>query len=485
MSLIKASGMVGLFSEKKYLRQYLMRSFLFLPMLLAGILFISSVSAAENSIVAIRTGLVAVNGNMATRLVVETLRPAEVSFLLLKDPYRLVLDFPTSNPDHFWQVDDRTHEGNLRVPPLQDFRFGILDAMTARLVIDMQAPAIPIRAFRLAPNKNIADTTRDRLVVDLITHGETAFRLASQALLKNRQQPLDLQIVSSETSTIALPTARPQKSSTNGKGNSLAILLPTPRPSSSSILSDNFSAPASNDLKPTPSYAEQFGKWVVFIDAGHGGKDPGAIGYSGTHEKNITLKASLELARQLEATGKVKVVLSRENDVYHRLRQRIELARQNKADLFISLHADAAENRKAKGVSVFTLSDKASDAEAARLAARENKADLLGGPDLGATDPIVSDALLGMFQRESLNQSSLLAAAIIDAFSGLPTPKRGHRFAGFAVLKAPDIPSVLIEMGFLTNKEDEKKLKSAAYRRDLMARITKAVLIYLKKNGGR
>ena len=230
------------------------------------------------------------------------------------------------------------------------------------------------------------------------------------------------------------------------------------------------------------SYAERKSKWVVFIDAGHGGKDPGAIGVSGQYEKDITLKAALELARQLNATGKVKAVLSRDKDVYHKLRKRINMARASKADVFISLHADAAPNKKAKGVSVFTLSDKASDKEAARLAARENKADLIGGPDLDTTDPQVTTALLGMFQRESMNQSSILAKEMNKDFEGLSTAKRGHRFAGFAVLKSPDIPSVLVEMGFLTNKSDEKKLRSNAYIKDLMGRITRSVIRYLERN---
>jgi len=219
---------------------------------------------------------------------------------------------------------------------------------------------------------------------------------------------------------------------------------------------------------------------VVFIDAGHGGKDPGAISVSGIKEKDITLKAAKELAKLLSASGKVRVVLSRDGDVYHKLRQRISLARGEKADVFISLHADAAENKKARGVSVFTLSDTASDKEAERLASRENKADLIGGPDLGTTDPEIGSALLSMFQRESMNQSSVLAAHILQEFEGLPTPQRGHRFAGFAVLKSPDVPSVLIEMGFLTNKKDERNLNKGAYRSDLMERITRAVLRYLE-----
>jgi N-acetylmuramoyl-L-alanine amidase len=167
-----------------------------------------------------------------------------------------------------------------------------------------------------------------------------------------------------------------------------------------------------------------------------------------------------------------------------RLRQRINLARQNQADLFISLHADSAHSSSAHGISVFTLSDKASDKEAAILARKENDADLIGGPDLAVEDPDAAGALVRMFQRESMNQSARFAAAILKQIRDLPGgDKRGHRFAGFAVLKAPDMPSVLVEMGFLSNRKDEANLKLKSYRRDLSRRLTKAIVSYLNEYG--
>ena len=349
-------------------------------------------------------------------------------------------------------------------------------------MFDLNGPAAPVRAFRLAANDR-----GHRFVVDLLDRGDTAFKLASSALLKNKDKPLNLGVskAKSNEKVMLLPQQRPQNYWPAKDRN--GMLLPQPRPevvASSQDINDVVSDLTTTIPEPVQakSYAERKSKWVVFIDAGHGGKDPGAIGVSGQYEKDITLKAALELARQLNATGKVKAVLSRDKDVYHKLRKRINLARASKADVFISLHADAAPNKKAKGVSVFTLSDKASDKEAARLAARENKADLIGGPDLDTTDPQVTTALLGMFQRESMNQSSILAKEMNKDFEGLSTAKRGHRFAGFAVLKSPDIPSVLVEMGFLTNKSDEKKLRSNAYIKDLMGRITRSVVRYLERN---
>ncbi|MCE2516975.1 MAG: N-acetylmuramoyl-L-alanine amidase [Alphaproteobacteria bacterium] len=429
--------------------------------------------AQDNTITGLRSGTVTIGDDQAARVVVETSSPAEVSMLLLSNRFRLVMDFSSSRLD----LGSRGTSGPLQTPPLVKYRYGKPDAMTSRLVIDLSGPAAPVRAFRLAPNDK-----GHRFVVDLLDRGETAFRLASKALLKNRNQPLNLGVAKTPAAqpvTMLMPLPRPPRPSPERDANGL--LLPIPHP-----LRQGRASATPREVAPVvvpKSYAEGNSTWVVFIDAGHGGKDPGAIGVSGHQEKTVTLQAALELARQLNATGKVKAVLSRDHDTFHKLRKRIDLARRQKADVFISLHADAAENSKARGVSVFTLSDKASDKEAARLASRENKSDLIGGPDLDTTDPAVTTALLGMFQRESMNQSSVLAKEIIDEFTGLPTPKRGHRFAGFAVLKSPDIPSVLIEMGFLTNKSDEKKLKSAAYRRDLMARITRAVIRYLENSG--
>lgn len=430
--------------------------------------------AGTNTITGLRSGTVAIGDDQAARVVVETSAPAEVSMLLLSDPYRLVLDFNSAKLD----LGARGTSGPLQTPPLVKYRYGKPDAMTSRLVIELSGPAAPVRAFRLDPNGN-----GHRFVVDLLDRGDTAFRLVSQALLKNRDKPLDLGVAKAPKSqpvAMLMPQPRPQRPPRERDANGLLLPIPHPLRQGQAKATPTAIAPV---VQPK-SYAEGNSTWVVFIDAGHGGKDPGAIGVSGHQEKTVTLQAALELAKQLNATGKVKAVLSRDHDTFHKLRKRIDLARRQKADVFISLHADAAENSKARGVSVFTLSDKASDKEAARLASRENKADLIGGPDLDTTDPAVTTALLGMFQRESMNQSSVLAKEIIDEFTGLPTPKRGHRFAGFAVLKSPDIPSVLIEMGFLTNKADEKKLKSAAYRRDLMARITRAVVRYLENSGG-
>ena len=222
-------------------------------------------------------------------------------------------------------------------------------------------------------------------------------------------------------------------------------------------------------------------KKIVVIDAGHGGHDPGAIGYSGVHEKNITLAMAKELKRQLDRRGKYKVYLTRSTDIFIPLRKRVEIARRHKADLFISVHADSALNRRATGLSVYTLSETASDKEAAALAERENKADIIGGLNLYEQSKEVSDVLISLAQRETRNRSSEFAKCLVDEMrKSVKLINDTHRFAGFAVLKAPDVPSVLLEMGYLSNKNEERLLRQESYRRKLAASAVRAVDCYFE-----
>ena len=237
--------------------------------------------------------------------------------------------------------------------------------------------------------------------------------------------------------------------------------------------------PSSNN--DTPKAAKTNEKKILVIDAGHGGHDPGAIGYSGVHEKNITLAMAKELKRQLDRTGKYKVYLTRSTDVFIPLRRRVEIARDYKADLFMSVHADSALNRKATGLSVYTLSETASDKEAAALAERENKADVISGLNLYEQSKEVSDVLISLAQRETRNRSSEFAKCLVDEMrKSVKLITDTHRFAGFAVLKAPDVPSVLLEMGYLSNKNEEKLLRQESYRRKLAASTVKAINRYFE-----
>ena len=416
-----------------------------------GVLSIPA-KAAENTITGLRIGEVQIDGGPALRVVIETRRPTAAKLTLLSDPFRFVVDIPGAE----WGVDSIQPKGTLTRAPAKAYRYGKPDPLTGRVVIEMDAPAAPVRRFALP-----ATATRGhRLVFDLADRGKAAFSLAA--------------------TTLSREGLRDYAAGTPSKAQSAPAPKPAPK-----LQVETAAATVKNTVKrPMPAPSPRRSKWTVFIDAGHGGKDPGAIGRSKTREKDITLAAARELARQLESTGVIRPVLSRSDDRYLKLRQRINLAREQKADIFISLHADAAPSAKAHGISVFTLSDTASDKEAELLARNENKADLIGGPDLAVEDPEAADELLRMFQRESMNQSTFLAGSILRNIRDLPGgDKRGHRFAGFAVLKAPDMPSVLVEMGFITNRKDEANLRRPDYRAKLVERLARAIVAYLVEYG--
>ena len=430
--------------------------------------------AAENTITGLRVGSIEVSGQPALRVVVETQNPASASLKLLRDPYRFVIDMPQTE----WQVEGIAKRGALSKAPAKAYRFGKPVPETGRVVIEMTAPAVPVRRFTLPPGKG-----GHRLIFDLVDKGSTAYSVAAGALQREGVRSYGDEAVanaasgsSASASATGIATAsKPVSKPAAASAVATPVQQPVARPAVGAKPTVAINPPAS---KPT--------RWVVFIDAGHGGKDPGAIGRSKTREKDITLAAALELAEQLRATGVVEPVLSRSDDRYLKLRERIRLAREREADIFISLHADAAPSSHAHGISIFTLSDKASDKEAAKLAQRENQADLIGGPDLAVEDPDAAGELLRMFQRESMNQSTYLASSILRQIKDMPGgDKRGHRFAGFAVLKAPDMPSVLVEMGFITNRQDEANLNKESYRKTLMERLARAIISYLVEYGPR
>lgn len=222
---------------------------------------------------------------------------------------------------------------------------------------------------------------------------------------------------------------------------------------------------------------------LVVIDAGHGGHDPGAISpHSGKREKDITLAIARAIRDDLIASGRVRVALTRADDRFLVLEERFGIARRLKADLFISVHADAAENDQARGASIYTLSEVASDREAARLAARENKANMINGVDLGRHSSAVSSILLDLTQRETMNIASDFARLLQrEAADDLSFRTTAHRFASFVVLKAPDMPSVLFETGFLSNKEDAEFLASAAGQKKVARGVREAVQLHFAR----
>jgi N-acetylmuramoyl-L-alanine amidase len=215
---------------------------------------------------------------------------------------------------------------------------------------------------------------------------------------------------------------------------------------------------------------------LIVIDAGHGGQDPGALGANDTHEKDVTLNYARALRDGLVATGRYRVKLTREDDRFIMLHDRVDIARKAKGDIFISLHADSNPRADARGLSIYTLSENASDDEAAALAERENKVDIIPGIDLNTADPDVASILIDLTQRETMNKSSIFAEAVVASLrANIRKLDKTHRYAGFRVLKAPDIPSVLVELGFLSNPHDERLLLTKEHRDLVVESIIKGI----------
>ena len=215
---------------------------------------------------------------------------------------------------------------------------------------------------------------------------------------------------------------------------------------------------------------------LIMLDPGHGGIDPGCIGASGIYEKDIALSTAHEFARQLGASGRFRVKLTRADDEFVPLPERVARARAADAELFLSIHADALPEERMRGASVFTLSEQASDREAAALAARENKADLVAGVDLSHHAPEVSDILFDLARRETNNELIKLARDLVSELGQrVRLLNHSHRSAGFAVLKAPDIPSALVEIGCLSNRQEEALLQSDVYQRRLATGLVQSV----------
>jgi len=359
------------------------------------------------------------NGASA-RLVLDLTDHPSHEVLLLKNPYRVVIDLEKTTiviPEN-------------KIPKtsniVRDLRIGKTPKGAARIVVETKDSAIVKKAFFLPPQGGFDW----RLVVDITSASQDDFEKAKA------QNP------------------KPQ----------------TATPTQTEISAKDAAAELEKLKKPLAA------KPLIVLDPGHGGKDPGAISASGYYEKHITLKMAKELKQTLEATGKYRVMLTRSDDRALALKSRVKIARDAKADLFISIHADSAKNSRAKGLSVYTLSERASDRESAALAERENKVDALINMDFSDKTPEVANILIDLARRDTMNTSKDLANYMVSEMSRtvrvLPDT---HRFAGFAVLKAQDIPSVLVEIGYLSNREEERLIRSPAYREKLAKALTKAI----------
>jgi N-acetylmuramoyl-L-alanine amidase len=354
-----------------------------------------------------------------TRFIADLSKKVDVHVFALANPYRVIVDAPDVN----FQMPEGI--GKEKRGLITAYRYGLFAPGKSRIVIDVSGPFLIDKAFVLEPR----DDQPARLVVDLVPTDEKTF----QAKLKEAKPP-------EQASAASMP------------------------------------------LPPPPVRAPD-AKQVIVLDPGHGGIDPGTSSADGVTEKEVVLAFAKSLKAKLEATGRYEVYLTREDDTFLPLRERVEFAQKKGAGLFLSIHADyfPQQTEKATGATVYTLSEQASDEEAKELATKENFSDALAGVALPSdSDEVVANILIDLAQRETQNRSTVFARSIVGELAGnLHTHKM--RSAGFRVLKAPDIPSVLLEVGFLSNPDDEKHLVSDAWRDRMGNSLVEAIDGYFAK----
>lgn len=348
-----------------------------------------------------------------TRLVIELSEAPAYRVFSLADPARVVVDLPAVD----WPAG-ASQDGAGLVAAL---RYGLFTSGTSRVVLDLSGPGRVIDSFVLPPR----DGKGHRFVLDVAPTDRASF------LAETRRPPLE--------SERPLPA--------------IAVALPSPPKASG------------GDTRPT-----------VVIDPGHGGVDPGAIGVSGVYEKDLVLAYGRALRDALEQQGKYRVVMTRDDDRFIPLRGRVKIANESGGDLFISLHANTNPSRSLRGASVYTLSENASDEEAAALAAKENKADVIAGVDLSGQNEVVSQILIDLAQRETMNLSKGLGNMLVGSLGKYTQLlKRTHRFAGFAVLKSPSVPSVLVEVGYMSHPDEERALRTPQHRGKVVTALVEAI----------
>lgn len=362
-----------------------------------------------------------------TRLVFDLSGPVKHNVFTLTSPNRIVIDVDGGNlPKPFEQLP-------LENTPISGLRAAKYDADTLRVVIDLSAQVTP-KSFTLTPNQQYGH----RLVVDLYDEG-------------------------------ADPSTTADVPATTTPSTPAAPVSPT--------------LPALS-LPSLPSSKRDI---VIAIDAGHGGEDPGAIGPGKIFEKNVVLQIAKELQRQINAEKGFHAELVRTGDYFIPLRKRTEIARKKGADLFVSIHADAAPRSSAYGASVFALSDRGATSETARwLADSENRSDLIGGAgnvSLGDKDQMLAGVLLDLSMTASLSSSLNIGQKVLSNMGRItPLHKSRVEQAGFMVLKSPDIPSILVETGFISNPSEARKLQTAAHQQSLARSIRSGVRQFFQEN---
>lgn len=371
-----------------------------------------------------------------TRITLESRTPLQYSVLSIKDPERLVLDL--EGVEITAALTGLAEKVGADDPFIKGIRVGRYKPGVTRVVLDLKGEVRP-QAFLLAP---VGDYGH-RLVVDLYP------------VLPNDPLIAFLDKIQAERAAQSEPAP----------------------PAAADV------PPAAPASRPVPARAVER-LIIVAIDAGHGGEDPGARGRGGTQEKNVTLAIARKLKARIDQEPNMRAFLTRDADYYIPLHMRVSKARRVKADLFVSIHADAFIRPQARGSSVFALSESgATSAAAGWLARRENDADLIGGVNLDVRDPYLKQTLLDLSQTATINDSLKLARAVLSEIGEINTLHKPHvEQAGFAVLKAPDIPSILVETAFISNPEEERKLRSGAYQAKMADAIFTGIKHYFSKN---
>lgn len=376
-----------------------------------------------------------------TRMVLDLGNSAEFRVFALSDPYRLIVDLP----EFEWRAGavNKPYSSGITAVRQGNLEYGI-----SRIVFDMQGPVSLKNAFSLPPQPE----KPNRLVVDYALVSPAEFEATKNTTLGTLRAGVTKPLVAPDTT----PTTK-----------TAAAIVQPPEP------------------KPAPAPAKKVPqkKPLIVLDPGHGGADPGAIGANKVREKDIVLKMAKELKQHLERTGKYRVMLTRTTDKYIRLRDRVAFARKHDADLFVSLHADSIDKPNVRGASFYTLSETASDKQTASLAARENRSDIIAGVDLNVEDEEVANILVDLAMRDTMNHSKFFANTLVNHFHShqIRTLDTAHRYAGFAVLKAPDIPSILIEAGFLSNRSEAQALNTKSHRSKIVRSIADGISSYFDK----
>jgi N-acetylmuramoyl-L-alanine amidase len=406
-----------------------------------------------------------VSGDTArSRFVADLTTPVGYSVYVLANPYRVVIDMP---------------EVNFQLPPgigqqvrglIREYRYGKLDKGQSRIVLDVAGPVLIEKSFVIPPQGD----QPARIVVDIVPTDNATF-LKTHLAEEVRSARTDLNGVTLAKATTdptaddASMEAPPALPFAAAGSETVSVPLPRPKPGSAKLVLQ----PEPEPVKPERT------KRVIVVDPGHGGIDPGAVGIGRTKEKDVVLAFALVFRDRLLATGRYDVVMTRDTDRFVTLKERVRIARHAQADLFVAVHADKVRGPTARGATVYTLSEKASDAEAEALAHKENLADVIGGVDMGGSEE-VNDILIDLTQRETKNHSMFFAKKAVRELKPVTLMTgRPMRSAGFVVLKAPDIPSVLLELGYLSSDADEKLLKSDAWRNQISNALVTAIDGYM------